>query len=453
MKAFGPLNKVLVLGQGDLAKRQRPTYEHWLVQGVEVHCADTDPGRLKSSLPGLHTYVLPQAERAILARAPFDLLYVANTPALHLKTALKYGAYSKQIIIQKPLHSGVVTRAIVEELGDLRHKITVHDHYRNKGAFAALVSQRYQKQPRRLLFFLTETKSVTSETDRAGALACGVILDLGVHMFSLLLDCIRAFALGPRGFSPLGWESGLKPSGQDPSTYSGAGEFPRVELQNCFGAQEVGSNLGTGVETLAVLDITVERTAGPAPSLPSPTTKVPAKANVEAPNSENKPPLDVLIVVGKGVGGRSQDGGGQYSASGDLKTVVVEFADGEIAVADLSSQSVFGLPPADINAQHGGLNRPLLLISPNPPGHACYGLGGQGYPQWQSFTEAALACEIAHRAQKLLPQDLHTYNAGIVLEDYLGQLIRKGKLRPIWGDIGNPHRFKIPPSYGGFLYD
>jgi len=42
-----PIRSVVVFGHGALAERQKPIYEHWLKEKVEVHCADTDPSKLE----------------------------------------------------------------------------------------------------------------------------------------------------------------------------------------------------------------------------------------------------------------------------------------------------------------------------------------------------------------------------------------------------------------------
>ncbi len=443
MKKFKPLSKVLVIGQGDLAKRQRPTYEHWLANGVKVHCADINPDKLENSVAGLHTYVLPQDEKAMLNKAPFDLLYVANIPSYHLKTTLQYGDCARQIIIQKPLHPGLVTLEHVRQLGNLYPKIVVHDHYRNKSSFAALLNHGHQNEIRRMLFFLTETKSVTSEIDRAGALTCGVLLDLGVHMLSLLLDCIKIFA---SDLAPWELKNNFTDQKQVLNTYAKLNEFSLIEISNSYGAQEIGCGLGKGVETLAVLDLTVKGVTDMVTEKFGVCRKNLDTSHGNAIGSENMIPIDVLIVTGKGIGGTRRASELRHASQGDLKAVVLEFADGRTVAADLSSLAVFGLSSNDVNTQHGGLNRPLLLLSPNPPEHALYGLGGQGYSQWQSFSEAALVCKIAHQAKQLLPKNLNTYPTGMNIQEYLKQLVLSGELRPIWKDIGNPYRFKIPLS-------
>ena len=96
------LRKLLVIGHGELALRQQPTYEHWLNENVEVHCADVSAARLDDCLDGIKRYVLPDDEARLLRAAPFDYLFINNVPDLHLASALQYGTYAKSIIIQKP---------------------------------------------------------------------------------------------------------------------------------------------------------------------------------------------------------------------------------------------------------------------------------------------------------------------------------------------------------------
>lgn len=59
--------KVLVIAHGDLATRQRPTYQHWLKRGVEVHGADVDPAKLEDCLDGIHRYVLPDEKQRLIS--------------------------------------------------------------------------------------------------------------------------------------------------------------------------------------------------------------------------------------------------------------------------------------------------------------------------------------------------------------------------------------------------
>jgi hypothetical protein len=412
-----PIRKVLVIGHGDLANRQRPTYEHWLNEGVEVHCADVYSVQLDDCLEGIHRYVLPGEKHKLAALGPdhFDLLCVNNVPELHIATALEYNTLARQIIIQKPQDLNFpLIRTMAEARGyeDFRNKAKIHDHYRNKGVVPALLKvladlHTDYGQFRRLLFFLTESKSVNDEVERAASLKCGMIQDLGVHMLSLLLDCI------PVGVE---WED---ERGSDRLHRRLGGE---IEVVHCPKLRVQNSILGDHVETFAAIDLRIcERIEFPAGTQWA---------------KERLHTFDVLIVVGKGLAI-------EQGISRDLKVIVAEYErNGYEAMVDLMAQGIQGiqdyLPEGgqEINKHHGGLNRPLLLISPNPPEHALRGLGGLDYQQWQDFSFAQHIASNVEIAQKLeSPVYMQAYPPQRPLGDLVRGLATEGQIRPTWGNL------------------
>jgi hypothetical protein len=420
-----PIGKVLVIGHGDLAKRQRPTYEHWLNEGVEVHCADVDPRQLDDCLDGIHRYRLPDEKHRLAALGPdyFDLVCVNNFPEVHIATALEFNTLARQIVIQKPQDLNfplISTMSRARGYGDFRHKAKIHDHYRNKSAVAALKRALTNLhadygQFRRLLFFLTESKSVNDEVDRAASLECGMIQDIGVHMLSLLLECI-----------PLGMEWHDDPGGERlHRRLSGeieVVECPRLRMQN--------SVLGDHVETFSAIDLRIfER------------IEFPAGSRWAKPRQHM---FDVLIVIGKGLAI-------EQGVSQDLKVIVAQYErNGYEAVVDLSTQGTQGIQDylaeggEEINKHHGGLNRPLLLASPNPPTHALRGFGGTEYQQWQDFSAAQHVASIVQIAQQLESGAyMDAYPTQRPLGDLLRELAAKRRIRSTWGDLGPLTRYLI----------
>jgi hypothetical protein len=419
-----PIRKVLIIGHGDLAVRQASTYEHWLNEGVEVHCADVDSSKLIDCLEGAHRYLLPHEKQRLTALGPnyFDLLCVNNVPELHLVTALEFSTYARQIVIQKPQDLNfplINTIATARGYEDFRTKVKIHDHYLNKGAVIALLEvladlHTDYGQFRRLMFFLTESKSVNDELDRAASLECGMIQDIGVHLLSLLLECI-SMGVEWRD-SPISERLHRRLSG-------------KVQILACSKLRMQNSILGDRVETFAVID-----------------SKVIEKIEFLSGTSfarQRPHEFDVLIVVGKGLTV-------EQGVSGDLKVIVAEYERGYEAVVDLMTQGTLGIQEylprggQEINKHHGGLNRPLLLISPNPPEHALDGLGGLDYPQWQDFSSAQCVASNIETAKRLhSPPYMDAYPPQRPLGDLLRELTVKGRIRPIWGDVGPLIRYLI----------
>jgi len=414
-----PLRNILVMGHGALAMRQKPTYEHWLQVGVEVHCADADPSKLDDCLDGVHRYVIPGEEQRLLKAAPFDLLCINNVPELHLATALKFDTYAQRIIIQKPQDLNFpLIRTLNTATGfeHLRARAVVHDHYKNKSPFAALLRElpvlhaRYG-QFRRILFFLTEAKSVNDELDRASSLRCGIVQDLGVHMVDLMLECMLA-------------ATEWRDSEKDDRVHRRVGGT--IKIESCVKFRQQASVLGDDVETFSALDLHVtEYIEFPADS------KFAHKRQHE---------FDILIVLGKGLA-IEQD------VVEDLKAIVIEFEreDSFYSVIDLASQGVAGMPSDDVNRQHGGLNRPLMLISPKPPEHALWGAGGLDYPQWQTFLMGEQVTAIAETARQWeSSRNMGAYPRHRPLGDFIRQLaLRQNRIRPLWGDLPPLTNFQI----------
>jgi hypothetical protein len=413
-----PILRVLVIGHGHLAERQAPTYEHWLQKGVEVHCADVEGSKLDDCLPGIHRHVIPEDDDAIIKAAPFDLLLINNVPELHFATALHYAACAKQIIIQKPQDLNyplIRTLSTARGFENFRRKIGVHDHYRNKGAVPALMNalpKLYTQfgQIRRSMLFLTEHKSVNEEIDRAPSLDCGMIQDLGVHMIDLMLECI--LAVGE-------WQGEV-----DERLHRRIGGT--IEVKSCVKMREMSSALGDDIETFSAIDLRVIE----AIEFPF------GHARTHRRTHE----FDVLIVVGKGLAI-------EQGVSEDLKAVALEFERERdfYAVADLTTQGVMGFSSTGINRHHGGLNRPLMLISPSPPDHAVSGLGGLDYPQWQSFS---LAEHVAAFAAKCKQWDAAKQMSAYPYRRGLRDLIRglataHNTIRPTWADLPPLTTFQI----------
>ena len=413
-----PVQRVLVIGHGALAMRQAPTYQHWLDQGVDVHCADVDEAKLEDCLSGIHRYVLPRHEANLLSKAPFDLVCVSNIPSLHLATALHFGTYAKRIVIQKPQDLNYpLIEVIAEARGyeDFRSKTVIHDHYRNKSAFVALLEQlpmlmrRYGKFTK-VMFFLTEAKSVSDEPDRAQSLECGMIQDLAVHQIDLMLECL------------------LKATEfrfHEDDERINRRERGTIQIVNCIRMKDQTSILGDHVETFAALDIRVSETL----RFEDPSGRLLARY----PHS-----FDVLIAVGKGIAI-------EQGVAKDCKAIVLEFErPGFYSVVDLASLGVREVEAGIINRRHGGMNRPLLLLSPNPPDHAIHGPGGPDFAQWQSLALGKQIAGIAMDAQSFgSAQGLAAYPYRRPLGDLIRELVSTGKLRGTWNVLPPLTTFQI----------
>jgi hypothetical protein len=414
-----PIRSVTVLGHGDLAERQKPVYEHWLKEGVEVHCADTDPSKLEDCIEGINRYVLPHDEQRLVKTISdgIDLLCVNTVPELHLVNALQWGTFARQIIIQKPQDLNfplIKTIARARGYEDFRRKSQIHDHYRNKGvvpalwhAVPALLTERGQF--RRMLFILTESKSVNEERHRAASLTCGMIQDLAVHTIDLLLETLLA---GAR------WRD------VDDAEKIYGRVNGEIQVMACHRLREMYSVLGIQVETFAAIDLhIVERIEFPF-------------GQRTANHWVNE--FDVLIVVGKGLSV-------EQGISGDVKVAAIEFErqGGFDVWIDLKSLAVQGfqnhLPQGggELNRHHGGLNRPFFLISPNPPKHALIGMGGRDYQQYQTLSMGGHVAENTQMAiQKACSGGMWAYPRGRPLGDLLRELAaQKQVIRPVWRDL------------------
>lgn len=423
-----PISNVLVIGHGALAARQSPTYEHWLGQNVTVHCADVVAAQLEDCLDGVHRYVLPEDERRMLAAAPFDLICINNIPRLHLITALQYGTYAKRIIIQKPQDLNYPLIQTIAQSGgpdNFRSKAVIHDHYRNKSAVAALMHelplllQRYGKL-KRLMFFLTESKSVTDEPERAASLECGMIQDLAVHQIDIMLECLM---------TANEWKIR---EADDRLNRRVGGE---IKIVNCVKLVDQTSILGDGVETCAVIDLSVTE-------------------EIEFPGGRAgahhyQHMFDVLIVVGKGLAI-------EQGVVKDFKGVIIEFERPEFyAVIDLATQGVREIPSSGINRSHGGMNRPLMLISPNPPEHAIQGFGGSEFQLWQSLAFGQHVAAIAQGAKSWhRAQGMSAYPYQRPLGDLIRELAspRLDQIRnSVWSGLPPLTNFQVeelrPPLY------
>ena len=412
-----PVGKVLVVGHGDLASRQRASYLHWMTEGAVVHCADIDPWQLEDCPEGVLRYDAsdPGELDRITKSAPFDLLLVNTPPEVHLATALQYSPFAKQIIISAPQDSNyplIKTISTLPAFADLRRRILIHDHYRNRDVFSALLSKlpmlhRDYGQFRRMLLFLVETTSVNDELTRAASLKSGVLQDLGVHMISLFLELL---GVGSE------WSTGQN----DDRLHRR--ETVEIDVLTCSASREVNSILGDQVETFAAIDLRVRERI----SFPAHTKDARLREHC----------FDALIVVGKGLSV-------EYGVQQDLKAMSIEFEQGNIAV-DLDSQATIGVPSylpisGQINRHHGGINRPLMLLSSHPPDHAQWGFGGEKYRQWQPLDlseQVALHINIA-RKMMMDSRLMGAYPDGLPLGDFVRRLAAENQIRPIW--------MKLPP--------
>jgi hypothetical protein len=429
-----PITSVLVIGHGALAKRQQAMYSHWLSQGVTIHCADINESKLEDCPDAIKRYVLPRDEAALKKAISdeVDLLCINNFPNEHIATALMWCMFAKRIVIQKPQDLNL---QLIAEIGAskgldvFRRKTVVQDHYRNKGvspalrkALPSLLTQRGPLQ--RLIFVLTEPISVLDELDRAGSLQCGMIQDLAVHM----LDCLL----------------GLVDAGTEWQNSVDDDRLHRViacegRIAGCHRRRELHSSLGDDVETFAAIDLEIRQT-------------------IEFPAGSGRPghihPFDALIVVGKGIGVEDN------LKAAPLKFVSAEFAmgGGFDAWIDFRTLTVHGfedhLPQKgqEVNRQHGGLNRPFLLIGPNPPAHATFGLGGTHEELWQSLPASCDVARIAQAArERNSAEHIATYRPGRALSDLLRELVSLDVIRRQWGRLDPFTKYltekKLPDEY------
>ena len=411
------LRKVAIVGHGALATRQAEAHKHWIENGIEVHCADIDSDRLDDCVEGSQRYVLPDEEGRFLAQGPFDYLFVNNIPEEHLATAMYYGTYAKRIVIQKPQDLNFpLIETFLESPGlrALLGKTAVHDHYRNKGVVPALFSQLPGLLARnglfkRMMFFLTESKGVNDEYERAASLQCGMIQDLGVHTFDLVLETLLNVEQ---------WQAGERDD-QIQRRIGGT-----IEIEKVAKYRQQSSILGDIVETIAAIDIHV-------------TDEIEYPAG--AKNARRfQHGFDVLIALGKGV---SIEQGYPF----DLKSVVIEFERENFnCIVDLKSLAVVGISPQGVNRKHGGMSRPLMLLSPKPPEHATSGLGGPDYRQWQSMRLSRCVAKMANDAQASeIGQAMGAYPPGRPLGDLLRSMAGSGRIRPVWNNLPPLTNYRI----------
>lgn len=405
----GRIHKVLAIGHGDIANRQASVYKHWLDNGVKLHFADISEVALGDCLPGAEAYLLPREDGKLRKAGVFDLVLVNNLPELHLITALEYSKFARRMIIQKPQDLNFpLIKTVSKALGyeQFRAKTVIHDHYRNKGAFQALLHALpalHERNGRftRLIAFLTESRSVREEEHRLASLECGMIQDLAVHMLDLAVEC--ALSIETWRASP----------GREAKYRRKAATF---KVRNCVRLREVNTPLDDDIETFSAIDLEVEE-------------ELEYPHNAEKPHSL-KHTYDVLIVVGKGLAL-------EPDLHEDLKAVFVEFErEGQSVVADLARQEVAGIPSNGVNRQHGGLTRPLFLLSDEPPGHATAGIGGLDARQWQPFTVAQHVSAIADLARRRAGTKFPpAYPYLRALSDLLRELASEEKIRPTWSTL------------------
>ncbi|HEY6252297.1 MAG TPA: hypothetical protein VI685_20260 [Candidatus Angelobacter sp.] len=409
-----PVGKVLVVGSGDIALKQRATYHHWMSEGVAVHCADTDVSRLEDCLEGVHRHDVsdPDEFNRMVKSGPFDLLLVNTRPELRLATALQYSAFAKQIVISAPQDSNyplIKTISTLPAFDDLRRRIRIHDYYRNKDVFPGIISilpmlHRDYGQFRRMMLFLVENRSINDDLLRARSLNSGVLQDLAAHMVSLLLELSA---------TDTEWPSGPN----DDRVHRR--ESVEIDVVACSASVEINSILRDDVETFAAIDLRVKERI----SFPAYTKHAQLRERA----------FDVVVVVGKGLGI-------EFGIQDDLKAISIEFERGN-TVVDLNSLATIGLPSylpigPQINRHHGGINRPLMLLSSNPPQHARWGFGGEKYRQWQTLALSTQAASIINIASQMKGSRLMgAYRFGEGLGDFIRRLAIENQIRPIWAAL------------------
>src|SRR5260370_36207892 len=125
---------------------------------------------------------------------------------------------------------------------------------------------------RRILFFITEERSVLDEGNRAASLKCGMIQDLGVHVIDLMLETL---------LSVNEWR--IRPNDERLQKRVGG----NIEIKNCVKSKEMHSSLGDDVETFAAIDFHITE------QIEFPSTS----KNTHHFQHE----FDILIVLGKGL--------------------------------------------------------------------------------------------------------------------------------------------------------
>jgi hypothetical protein len=129
-----------------------------------------------------------------------------------------------------------------------------------------------------------------------------------------------------------------------------------------------------------------------------------------------------------------------------LKTVVVEFERPQYyAVVDLATLGVKELEKEGISRSHGGLNLPLMLISPNPPEHAVQAQGGTDYPLWQSISLGQHVAAIAEASKKWShDQRMSAYPYLRPVGDLIRELASFGLIRKsVWSGLPPLTNFQV----------
>lgn len=193
-----------------------------------------------------------------------------------------------------------------------------------------------------------------------------------------------------------------------------------IEVVACSAYRQLNSILDDNVETFAAIDMRVTE-----------STKFPSHAPGFHVSSHT---FDVLIVVGTGLSV-------EHGIEADLKVLTAEFAGGQEVTLDFNSHTVLGFPENDsvrknINRHHGGINRPLMLLSPTPPEHAQSGYGGKRFQQWQTLALSEQVAQNVHAAKQLMaPRTRGAYPLGYALGDLIKMLATSNQIRPVWGDL------------------
>lgn len=257
--------RILWVGCGDFFRRvaKEGTFDRLHQLGAEIVVVDVKPKDLmQPTLPCFMTYydVTDDEQRLALIsdrrnseHPQFTHCYISNWPQAHLLSAVKYSdlCHGGDIIITKPLDLNVpmVEDIAADVFPDIRAKIFMDDHYRNKGSvrelhriLPTLQSQEYGRLTS-FRMWLVERNTIEEE-NRLRALECGVIWDLASHLISL----IQLFFLDKP-------HQGLLAYGMDdPNRICDVSLVPtkvlRMQYKDC--------GLRSGAETLAVIEVKVK---------------------------------------------------------------------------------------------------------------------------------------------------------------------------------------------------
>lgn len=272
-----PVKQPIILwaGAGNFFERivNAGTFKHLLedfgahLTVIDIHPKEEIPAykEIERQAPSKHSniryYQVSQAEqrrnliynRFAEKNRPFTHIYIATWPQAHLLSAVKYSSLCPggDIIITKPLDLNIPMVKDLQEgvFPDLTSKVTVDDHYRNKGCVRELhrhLSSWITKNNQKLRGFrmwLVEPATIESE-NRLQALECGVIWDLATHLVSL----IQLFFLDKPHIGLLGYTKG------DPQKLHGV----KLQIRKVLRKRYSGCELKTqATETLAVIEVAV----------------------------------------------------------------------------------------------------------------------------------------------------------------------------------------------------